>query len=607
MKFKNLTFFIILTLVLGWAGVVLAQQSSITLKNSDAALCHTNNTEWTLEKTASASSINDGDTAEWTVKVTKGATSDDMLTVNGFMQVQNTGTAPATIGNIVVNLQKRQVVGKKETWVSVAADVADAASGDAATSANIVAAASQEKPNNYNYSVVNQKGTFTETTGKSGKLEFTDADSNTVWAITPQKTILPGETVNLIFSAEFNNTNIGLAEGELVRAEVIVTFGNAGSRGGSGASAPNIDINGNGSLDTDEAWVRSVPTRLTRAVPVLKACNAQVNLTDPGVSTTGTVDASDFNNDGIGDGVILTDSAEYTVSAVVAAGTEGGSVCNEALLKGEQDCTDCSVQVIIGYNPMTGEPIYYTFPCCTPVDLKASACITVNPAQAGFEKGDYCTYGITAQGWNNKNFGGKLLSEKFYEVYPPAPNSVTYPNPPGGGFVEVGIPGNGGYSMIFKAAWIKKGQQWEIKPAYDFIMDYLPDNGTPAALDADVVNPTSTSSKSLGSNVLALKLNVDFNAAGHLGNNDDFGSLKLCNFAKGNVIGGWILTDDQATALNGKTISQILEDANTALGGGGLPSYVGGSFEHLVDLLEALNGSFIDCEPGTFATQHLCK
>ena len=51
------------------------------------------------------------------------------------------------------------------------------------------------------------------------------------------------------------------------RFEVIVTFGNSGPRGGSGASGKNIDINGNGSIDTQEACVRSVPTRLTVAVP----------------------------------------------------------------------------------------------------------------------------------------------------------------------------------------------------------------------------------------------------------------------------------------------------------------------------------------------------
>ena len=59
--------------------------------------------------------------------------------------------------------------------------------------------------------------------------------------------------MTLLYTASFNNTVLGLAAGAQVRVEVIVSFGNAGPRGGSGASAKNIDINGNGLPDTDEA------------------------------------------------------------------------------------------------------------------------------------------------------------------------------------------------------------------------------------------------------------------------------------------------------------------------------------------------------------------
>ena len=75
------------------------------------------------------------------------------------------------------------------------------------------------------------------------------------------------------------------------------------------------------------------------------------------------------------------------------------------------------------------------------------------------------------------------------------------------------------------------------------------------------------------------------------------------------MIGGWVLTAAQATALNGKTINNILTDANNALGGNGLPSYYGGSFNNLKDLVNALNGAFPgypSCTVSAFATSYLC-
>ena len=58
--------------------------------------------------------------------------------------------------------------------------------------------------------------------------------------------------------------------------------------------------------------------------------------------------------------------------------------------------------------------------------------------------------------------------------------------------------------------------------------------------------------------------------------------------------------------MNGKTINNILTDANNALGGNGLASYYGGSFNNLNDLVNELNGSFHSCAIGTLATTYLC-
>jgi len=62
-----------------------------------------------------------------------------------------------------------------------------------------------------------------------------------------------------------------------------------------------------------------------------------------------------------------------------------------------------------------------------------------------------------------------------------------------GGGIEVGVPLNAGYSIIFTSAVA--------------ILNYLPSSGAPGSLTADLVDPTSTSSGLLGAYVLALQLN----------------------------------------------------------------------------------------------------
>jgi hypothetical protein len=67
----------------------------------------------------------------------------------------------------------------------------------------------------------------------------------------------------------------------------------------------------------------------------------------------------------------------------------------------------------------------------------------------------------------------------------------------------------------------------------------------------------------------------------------------------------WIIKD-QAAPLNGKSVSDVLADANNALCGNGLPSYVG-SFGDLNQLVTALNESFDNCKVSSFATAYLSK
>jgi hypothetical protein len=79
-----------------------------------------------------------------------------------------------------------------------------------------------------------------------------------------------------------------LATASAARAEVIISFGNATTSNGSAA---NIDINGHGTIDADEAQVRSVPSRLTPTVPPQTNGDAAPTLTDTlsDIAATGTV------------------------------------------------------------------------------------------------------------------------------------------------------------------------------------------------------------------------------------------------------------------------------------------------------------------------------
>ena len=121
------------------------------------------------------------------------------------------------------------------------------------------------------------------------------------------------------------------------------------------------------------------------------------------------------------------------------------------------------------------------------------------------------------------------------------------------------------------------------------IRNYLPAGGSAAVLNACLTDPSSSHSGSLGGEVLALQLNVDFSAAGFTeGPGGPLGSLNLCG---------------TGTSLDGMSISEILAAANKALGNGGMPA--GFDADSLRNLLHQLNLSFDDCHPHGFAQQHL--
>ncbi len=536
-----------------------AQQASITM-SCNGALCYQNNTEWSLTKETVPNPFGDVTppaTVIFNVTATKGATSANTIRAVGYVIVTNSGSAPATIGNIVVNLQKPRSGGGSPPWVSAAANCANATGGDAATGCNIVAAGTQESaslnlvqagpvggPVAPNYAVAGAQGTFIETAG-SGSINFTDASDNSVFSLVPQPIIGVGASVTLKYQAEFNNTVLKIPSGTSLRTEVLVTFGNAGARGGGGATASNIDINGNGVINNpDEANVRTVPCRNTSALPALEQSNGSVTLSDRStdISTTGSVSFANFATTvGGGTGsepIVATATRSVTVDITGGEGT----LTNTAHLDGASTVTTVNGPI----DPESGLPtVVYTFPCCVGVDLDAASTVTVVTSPTPRD-GDYCTFSQGGFGGTGTPFN--LLSANFATIYPSG--------------VEVGILGAGGFSMRFTTPTA--------------VQSYLPAGGAANKLTADLVDPTSTASGQFGGQTLALKLNVALSGVAS-GIPPGFGSLYYCPAS---------LTD----SLRGQTVSQILAVAETALGGGALPA--GYNYSSLAGLAANLDLSF---------------
>ncbi|MDP3582968.1 MAG: SdrD B-like domain-containing protein, partial [Ignavibacteria bacterium] len=103
------------------------------------------------------------------------------------------------------------------------------------------------------------------------------------------------------------------------------------------------------------------------------------------------------------------------------------------------------------------------------------------------------------------------------------------------------------------------------------VEDYLPDGGTPAALTQNYINP-ATAINILAGQVVALKLNVDYSAAGFLGSTSySIGTL--------NILSG---------SFGGMTVNQFLPIASSALGG----ANTGYSLTDINEAATAINENF---------------
>jgi hypothetical protein len=186
---------------------------------------------------------------------------------------------------------------------------------------------------------------------------------------------------------------------------------------------------------------------------------------------------------------------------------------------------------------------------------------------SGWKQAEIITYPQLTWGQPSLPGGAQILAN-YDAVY-----AATF------GEVEVGLPGAAGFSIVFTNSGA--------------VLAYLPSTGSAAALNAGLVDPTSSASGIFGGEVLALRLNIDFSDAGYIRGTSPvpFGDLTLCGF-----------TGSRA-GLNGTSVRGFSDIVNTALGGGAT----------LYELAELnfttfdINNSFTDGVPTAFAEQHLVR
>ena len=511
-----------------WWKSNLPQFAAVFELTSQSSLLQTGDSAWALTKTATVDST--AKTVTWNIAATKTSTTGGRLVADGYLDVINLGTAPATLGNIVVNLQAKQ----GNHWVTVSSDVADATQGDAATSAHVVGEDTTEG-----------QDTFTENAA-SGSLSFLDRRFNTIFSLVPEMMLTSGSRLPLLFSAAFDNQLLHLATGTKVRFEVVVTFGNH-PLGGPHHTDIDVDINGNGIIDADEHKVRSIVDVFTQTVPAQQDGNATLALSDTAadVSAQGTVTYTAP--------VVSLNATTGTVRVSYDAGTSGGTITN--CVHG----TGTGITDPVGSFTFTAvQPVALT--TCTTATIAAPAVCTPGAPGCGWHDGDEKSYSQTTWG-ADPSLGppASLVLAHFDQVYA------------GGSGLTVGI----GKHILFSAG--------------DAVLLYLPQGGAPGALDSNQQDPgegtagQSTSSGVFGGQVTALHLNIDFADAGYTRGSAAaaYGDLRVCGLAA------------PMTSLDGSTIRQLRDVMDTALGGGTTAYTIPDLSALLMNVNAAFEGGFV--------------
>lgn len=198
-------------------------------------------------------------------------------------------------------------------------------------------------------------------------------------------------------------------------------------------------------------------------------------------------------------------------------------------------------------------------------------CVTSSRAPAQFQPGEFITHSQVSWGGPLVPGGGaELIQKRFDYVYTQ-------------GYLEVGIPGPAGHSMIFTGPLSVRA--------------YLPASGLYGWLSEDSLDSSSSSAGTFGGLVVALQLNVDIGDAGYLvgSANTSFGEFRLVNMSIVNLQG----FSHNYSEYDRLTIRQFLNIANGRLG------RAGGDLEEIGTLADAVTLAFENGQPSQFAQDHL--
>ena len=217
--------------------------------------------------------------------------------------------------------------------------------------------------------------------------------------------------------------------------------------------------------------------------------------------------------------------------------------------------------------------------------LSALVCTTAFAQNPPFANGTFCTQG---KGYYSHNVQAAEDLQSVQNAYPEfSPRSA-----------GSAAPGNS-YVWNPTGTLVDIGKGVFIDSAFDALRQALGANGKPGAFSMDALNSTDMGTAgTLATQRVALGLNADFSLANAAVLPVGFNVLNLTNTG-GLTLDGQLLTTTQANALNGRSVLEVSDAADSALGTGLLP--FGLTVVQLTDLLDLLNQSFSGCQTSAFA------
>ena len=560
-------------------------------------------TSWTLSKTALSApltldvSTNPSGLYSFEVKVAEGPTTL-FLVSTGQIIITNSGQLSPYLESVVVNLQTKSS-GTKFMTVASAVAVRAGACKDGETVNNPEGA-------------LTCLGDFMNSSGAS--LLLTDLVGNDVTAlmtvqIPPSGMVPCDDAVRINFHADFDLTSLSIVPGDSVRIEVLVTFGGAGPRGKSPESVScTKDTNCSGVIDADNPAtcnvnesetnnIRTVRQRSSQEVPPATPVCPSVTVADSGTASNDTdcVSATDSTN-----------NANAGINATGAAGTMTAFSVGGTAMCVDAECNTsvsdmATLTCVDGTNGLiTGSP------ASASIDVTCEG-ETQPPEPPGV--GDFCT---RTQGCWGQPGGGMAPCRSLLTASTGGFSGGTSPVFPSGLFIgeavtcalnscgKTGIldvdEGGTESPVTFAAKWTTA----------DAIRDYLPAGGTSGTLSADLTNPMTTSSGVFDGQLVAAELNVAFNDAGASLVTGSNTATKL-----GDLVYQACSAFTIATAIQGKTVRQVIDAANRVASGEfgtcatlpspcqsqslTIPGFGTVTIGELETALDALNNNFDNC------------